>query len=98
MHLQSIELSSAIQPNTGLAGTIATGDSFVTQAARPDSKIMLVSWLLKNQVAGWHQAAWPSGHDTTRGIRIHTPIGTPMNVIPWGLPALLKPQETIRSR
>jgi hypothetical protein len=91
-HLKMISYS-ATQPNTGGAAAAFTGDSLTIENATGRVRV-LAQWAL-NQVAGFHQIVYPSGHDTTRNWRTIVDVlnPTPRNVL--GAPWWVEPQETL---
>src|SRR5215213_6137267 len=92
MHTELISYS-ATQPNTGAAAAAFTGDSLTIKNSRGAAHV-LAMWAF-NQVDGYHQIVWPSGHDTTRGWRtiVQASDITPRNVM--GTPWFLQPQELL---
>lgn len=86
---------NAVQPNTGLAATAIVGDSLTTKFAGPGAGPMIAAWWCKNQVAGFHQLTWPSGHDVTRGIRSRVPLGSVLPRYPRSWSPSLEPQELV---
>jgi len=92
MHTELVSYS-ATQPNTGAAAAAFTGDSLTIKNSRGPAHV-LAMWAF-NQVDGYHQIIWPSGHDTTRGWRtvVQAADITTRNVI--GTPWKLQPQELL---
>jgi hypothetical protein len=84
---------SATQPNTGAAGAASTGDSLTIENGK--GRISAIAIWAKNQVAGAFQLAFPSGHDTTRGLRASVPIGFNIGILPIGMMLDLQAQETL---
>lgn len=94
MHHQIIS-ASATQPNTGAAGVAFTGDSLsVLNAVRAKGCDIVALWQT-NQVAGFGQIAFPSGHDTTRGYRAGVAIGVNPALLPLGQRIPVEPQELL---
>lgn len=93
MHLEVVS-AGAIQPNTGAAGVVFTGDSLTVKNARSGGIAILALWST-NQVAGFNQVTFPSGHDTTRGYRSGSPIGLNPCQLPLGASIPVTPQELL---
>lgn len=92
MHIELLSYS-ATQPNTGLAAAAVTGDSLTIKNSHGPA-ICLANWSF-NQVAGWHQIAFPSGHDTTRGYRFNVSVLDPVWRGVLGQPLIFEPQELL---
>jgi len=92
MNIQLLS-TSATQPNTGAAATALTGDSLTIPNC--NGKGLILSAWSRNQTAGFAQIAFPSGHDTTRGLRTGSPTGTNQSVIPFGQSLTVQPQELL---
>lgn len=92
MHTELLSYS-ATQPNTGAAAAAFTGDSLTIKNSRNPAHVVAM-WGF-NQVDGYHQIVWPSGHDTTRGWRtvMETANIIPRNVM--GTAWKLEPQELL---
>lgn len=95
MVLKSVSYQTTAAGTSGAAAAAVSGDSLIVENAPVDSKVRIVSWWAQNQTSGWHQLIFPSGHDTTRGIRVVTPAAIPMPVWPQELPIQIYPQETL---
>lgn len=87
--------AGAVQPNTGAAGVAFSGDSLNSKNSSPGKAIKVVALWQTNQVAGFGQVAFPTGHDVTRGFRAGTPIGVNPALQPLGMNLELTPQETL---
>jgi hypothetical protein len=68
MHFELLSYS-ATQPNTGAAAAAFNGDSHTIKNDRSNKGPELLAIWAFNQVEGFHQIAFPTGHDTTRGWR-----------------------------
>ena len=79
MYLELLSYS-ATAPSTGAAATAATGDSLTIRNAK--SKAQIVAWWTKAQTIGTHELLFPSGHDTSRGIRVQAPVGIALHDLP----------------
>lgn len=95
MHL---ELVSAIATAPGAGGAAAaalTGDSLTVRNGR--KQIAMVSAWGTLQLAGFVQIAFPTGHDTTRGLRVGvaTAQNSPSLLLPLGTDLELSAQETL---
>lgn len=94
MHFELLAYS-ATQPNTGAAASAATGDSLVIKNNIGNiGPRILAGWAL-NQTTGYHQIAFPTGHDTTRGYRARVPAADVSPLLPIGLGIPLTSQETL---
>lgn len=83
---------TATQPNTGAAATAATGDSLTIKNGK--NPLLLSAWA-DNQVAGFVQIVSPSGHDSTRGLRVRTTASEVELLLPMGVAQPVEPQETL---
>jgi hypothetical protein len=92
MHLETITYN-ATQPNTGLAAAAVTGDSLTIKNSKARAQI-LQGWGM-NQVEGFQQITFPSGHDTTRGFRANVDALMPQNFFTNGLGMYVEPQELL---
>jgi len=92
MHLEILSVG-AVQPNTGGTGVVFAGDSLTVRNAKGPVDI-LTGWQT-NQVAGFGQLAFPSGHDTTRGFRAGAAIGGNPAFIPLGMSIPVTAQEQL---
>lgn len=77
---------------TGSIGVALAGDSLTVRNYGNKPKI-ITAWQT-NQTAGFGQLAFPTGHDTTRGLRVGVPIGGQI-ILPLGMTIPITPQETI---
>jgi len=94
MHYEIVTIL-ATQPNTGLAGTAATGDSLTIKNGK--GKICTMAGWSSRQVAGFSQIVVPSGHDTTRNYRAGVAIGLGQLIMPMDMQMNFDAQETIAS-
>lgn len=92
MHFELVS-AGAVQPNTGGAGVALAGDSLTVKNAMQSAGCDIIAMWATNQVAGFSQVTFPSGHDTTRGYRAGTAIGVNPSLIPLGLRIPVTPQE-----
>jgi hypothetical protein len=92
MHVQLVSFS-ATQPNTGAAGVIFPTDSATILNANMSKPVDIISMWQTNQVAGFGQVAFPSGHDTTRGFRTGAAIGVNPAMLALGQRLPIQPQE-----
>lgn len=92
MHLETISYS-ATQPNTGAAAAAVPGDSLIIKNSKGPARI-IAAWGF-NQVEGYHQIAFPSGHDTTRGFRANVDALAAQNFLTNGLGMEVQPQESL---
>ncbi len=82
----------------GAGGALAAafaGDSLTVKNAVPSSGITLAAWFGKNQVKGFHQVVWPSGHDTTRNVRSVIRAGNASSLYPFEVGGNPQPQDVI---
>lgn len=93
MHFEVIS-ATAIQPNTGAAGVVIPGDSLTVKNSIGGGVDIIALWST-NQVAGFNQVAFPSGHDTTRGYRAGSFIGVNPVQLPLGQRIPVTPQELL---
>lgn len=94
MHIELLSVA-AVQPNTGAAGIALTGDSLTVKNGRGKIKV-ISAWAKIQATAGFVQIAFPSGHDTTRGIRVGCPASaTNMGIVPWSSQIELQAQEPL---
>lgn len=94
MHLELLSVT-ATAATAGIAGVPVTGDSLTVKNGR--GKIRMISgWTRMQATVGFTQLTFPSGHDTTRGIRVGCPLSaTHLGVIPWSSQIELQAQELI---
>jgi hypothetical protein len=94
MHTEILSYS-AIKPNTGAAAVALAGDSLIIKnnqgAVRPT---ILASWGFQ-QVGGFQQITYPSGHDTTRGYRFTVSADNTAARVPLGSFLPLTAQENL---
>lgn len=95
MHLESIGVTVVAAAAGGSVAAAVAGDSLIVKYAAAGSRILLLGIVSDHQSAGFEQFVWPSGHDTTRNIRIQVPVSEVYNRIPMGMPQQLEPQEQI---
>lgn len=69
------------------------GDSLTILNANMNKPVDIVALWQTNQVAGFGQIAFPSGHDTTRGFRTGVPIGVAPALLALGQRLPIQPQE-----
>lgn len=93
MHHELVAFS-ATQPNTGAAAAALTGDSLTIKNSRGKSP-RIVQWWADQQVAGWQQLVFPTGHDTTRGLRVGVVASEVDFRLPLGMPVEVQPQELL---
>ena len=84
---------SATAPGAAGAGAALAGDSLTIKNSK--TAPMIVAAWGTNQTAGFHQLAYPSGHDTTRGYRCGAPAAGPNLILPWGAYLEPRPQELL---
>lgn len=94
MHFEIVS-AGAVAPSTGAAGVVFTGDSLTVKNANIGKGVSIIAAWQTNQVAGFGQIVFPSGHDTTRGYRAGTPIGVNPAILPFGQSMKVQPQELL---
>jgi hypothetical protein len=66
----------ATAPGSGATAAAYPGDSLTVLNLGQNSPARIIAaWAYQN-AAGYQQLTWPSGHDTTRGIRVVVPAAT----------------------
>lgn len=93
MHLELITATTTAAGTSGAAAAALTGDSLTIKNSKGPAKI-LACWS-QVQADGYVQISKPSGHDTTRGLRLVTDSGTIRNLLPAGCPLIVEPQELL---
>lgn len=93
MHFEILTNKTTAAGAAGIAGTVLTGDSNTVRNG--SGKVSLIAGWSTRQVAGFSQLQFPSGHDTTRGMRTYVPIATGTQTIPFGTELRVEPQETL---
>jgi len=94
MHTELLSWS-ATAPGAGpTAAAAVTGDSLTIRNGMGGSPLLVAIWA-RQQVAGFQQIAFPSGHDTTRGYRFNVGINEQDLAIPMGLDIEVQAQETM---
>jgi hypothetical protein len=91
-HLELLSFS-ATQPNTGAAAAALAGDSLVVKGTGGTPKI--AAWWADHQVAGFQRLIFPSGHDTTSGIKVPVRASEVDQLLPEGMGIVVQPQETL---
>ena len=70
MHLRSLGFRTTASAVVGTAAVAAVGDVLTVENGTPGTQISILDWWgLQNTNPGFQQLIYPSGHDTTRGIR-----------------------------
>ena len=94
MHTEILSYS-AEQPNTGLAATALVGDSLIIKNNQGENRpTILAAWGFQ-QVGGFQQITFPSGHDTTRGYRFAVAADNTAARVPLGSFLALTAQENL---
>jgi len=94
MHFELLSWS-ATQPNTGGAAAAFTGDSLVIKNNIGTKLPHFLSIWAFNQVEGFHQISFPTGHDTTRGWRTVVEANDQSDRHVLGVPFTLTAQEPL---
>lgn len=92
--LQLVSYSATAPGATGAAGAAVSGDSLVI-AFGTGKPAHIVAWWADNQSAGFHQLTFPSGHDTTRGLRLRVRASELLPLLPRGCPLEVQAGETM---
>lgn len=97
MHTEIIGYSALNPGAGGAAGVAATGDSLIIKNNRGVSGPTIIDMWAMHSAVGFHQLAFPSGHDTTRGYRVGVIPDDTYSLLPLGLaiPITAQEQETI---
>lgn len=95
MLLEMIAFSATAPGAAGAAAAAVSGDSLTARRTGDGKPAMLVAAWGNNQTAGFHQLAWPSGHDVTRGFRYPMPAGIAASVVTRGTSMPVQAQELI---
>jgi len=93
MHIEIVTFSAIAATATGSAATALAGDSLTVKNGM--GKVRVLQGWAKNQTAGFVQVTNPSGHDTTRGLRVGVPAGFNHSITPMGLGLPVQPQELL---
>jgi hypothetical protein len=93
MHFELVSYSATAPGAAGVAATAVVGDSLIVKNSRGPAKIL--AWWADNQTAGFHQLIFPSGHDTTRGIRTRVRASEVDQLLSQGVGVVVQPQETL---
>lgn len=93
MHVELVSYSATAPGAGGAAAAALSGDSLVFKNARGPGRV--IAWWADNQTAGFHQLSFPSGHDTTRGLRVRVRASEVDPLLPIGVGFYVQPQETI---
>jgi len=87
---------SATNPGAGGAAAAAfSGDSLTIENNQGEMRPVLLSAWGFNSADGFHQIAFPSGHDTTRGFRASVETNETDPIIPVGLNIPVTAQEQL---
>ena len=86
---------SATAPSTGAAAAAVAGDSLTVRLTAAQKAARIVAWWSRNQTSGSHQIIYPTGHDTTRGIRAAAIAAVSVNSIARGAWLDINPQEVM---
>lgn len=95
MLLEMIGYSATAPGSGGAAAAAVTGDSLAVRQTVEQKPARLIGVWPRNQTTGYHQLTWPSGHDTTRGIRCGAIAAVTVNALALGYPAPIQLTETI---
>lgn len=93
MHIELVSFSATAPGSGGAAAAALAGDSLVVKNGIGPAHI--VAWWADHQTAGSQQLSFPSGHDTTRGIRQRVRAGEVDQLLPEGISVPVQPQETL---
>ena len=96
MHIELLSYFTTAAGASGAAAAAVSGDSLVVKNCNlAKGPAQVLNWWPSNQAAGFHQLTFPSGHDTTRGIRERVRITEIDLLLPLGIGFPVQPQETI---
>lgn len=93
MHIESLAYSATAPGAGGAAAAAVTGDSLTIKNSNGPAKIL--AWWADNQTAGFHQLIFPSGHDTTRGMRTRVRASEVDQLLADGVGPVVQPQELL---
>ena len=93
MHFELVSYSATAPGAAGAAAAAVVGDSLTVKNSLGPAKIL--AWWADNQAAGFHQLIFPSGHDTTRGLRSRVRASEVDQLLPTGLGITVQPQEAL---
>lgn len=85
----------ATQPNTGLAWTMAAGDSLTIRNTDPSKLVRLISAFTTQQTAGILQITSPKMHDNVRGYHAINKAAIAQQLWPFGTFQRVYPQDTL---
>lgn len=95
MHLETIA-ATVVAPGAGpTAAAAVSGDSLTTRAAVLGTQMFITAIVADQQAAGMVQLTYPSGHDTTRGLRVRGTANVPTTRVFRGLTMPVNPQELL---
>jgi len=95
MVYESIGFQATAPGAAGAAAAAVSGDSLTVRLSTAQSPVRIVGWFADQQAAGFQQLIWPSGHDTTRGIRSVVNIGLTFDFLMRGLGLPIQAQEVV---
>jgi hypothetical protein len=93
MHTELVSFVAVAPGAGGAAAAAVTGDSLQIKNTRGHARI--VAWWADQQLDGFQQLTFPSGHDTTRGYRARVEVAEVASLMPIGLTMEVQPQETL---
>lgn len=96
--IETLGYQATAPGSAGAAAAAFSGDSLVVKAVAGLAPARLAAWWGRQQVAGWQQLTWPTGHDTTRGVRSRAVAGDVSLLAPVGFRAAVQSQEAITAR
>lgn len=92
-HLELISFSAVAPGAAGAVGIALAGDSLVVKNSGKPAHIL--KWWADHQVGGFQQLSFPSGHDTTRGLRLRVRAGEVDSLLPAAVAVEVQTQETM---
>lgn len=93
MHTELITATTTAAGSSGASATALTGDSLTIKNSKGPARI-IAAWA-HLQADGYVQIAKPSGHDTTRGLRLVSDVSNIGNLLVPGTALTVEPQELL---
>lgn len=95
MNLEAIGFSATAAAAAGSAAAAVAGDSLSVKNGRDGTKIRILQVWMDVQTAGFMQFTHPSGHDTTRGVRLQTIVSEVEPMLAFGYAEPVEAQEVL---
>lgn len=95
MHIELVSFTATAPGTGGAAAAAVTNDSLTIKNAAINTRVEILAWWADQQAAGFQQMIVPSGHDTTRNVRLGVAASIVRNMMPLGWPQRVYPQEVM---